>query len=344
MSVRIVNWLLTRRCNLRCEYCGIVRDRGIKVLPRLSHYKENEITTERVINLLNKFRTYNPNIFHIFYGGEPFLRGDLGSIIKHCNESDIQYTIISNCTNDVRGKILRVMDEADGFRGITGSIDPIILDEPSDSQIQLKSAAAFKLLTGLTLYVKDVVAEVTMTKDTVSKTYDLIKLLSSGGIYTSLTAIDISKNDMYDFSAITNENQLIKENDELKLLFYKLMLDDKVLIHMKNEILPQLFQHISSTYDCKVEETLHNLTIDADGCVRTCLRIRGLATPLSINDRNLFRISHGYASDEATLNGYLFETLKEDRRDFCKGCNHTCMMMSKYIEDHEEESNKILDH
>jgi MoaA/NifB/PqqE/SkfB family radical SAM enzyme len=347
MSVRIVNWLLTRRCNLKCDYCGIVRDTNCKEwkgLPSISYYKDNEITADRVITLLNKFRTYNPDIFHIFYGGEPFLRGDLGYIIRYCNRSDIDYTIISNCTNDVRGKILRVMDEVGGFKGITGSIDPVVLQEPDNSQIQLKSAAALKFLTGIVMYVKDVVAEVTMTKDTVKQTYDLIKMLSDVGIYTSLSAIDISKNDMYDFSAIKDKNQLVEQTIELKELFYKLMLDESLLIHMKHQILPTLFNYIDSSYNCEVEKTLHNLTIDADGSVRTCLRIKGVHTPTAINDRNLFNRTHGFSEDTFSLNPYLFKSIADDRENFCKGCNHTCMMMSKYVEDHENEANKIIDH
>lgn len=342
--VRIVNWILTRRCNLKCEYCGIVRDRKDERLLPLSHYKDNEITTERVINLLNEFRTYNPDIFHIFYGGEPFLRGDLGYIIKHCNNHDINYTIISNCTDDVRGKILRAMDEADGFKSITGSIDPIVLAEPCNLHSQMKSAAAIKFLHGMKMYVDDVVAEVTMTKDTVQYTYGLIQMLSNMGIYTSLSAIDISKNYMYDFSSITNENELITENDELKILFYSLMLDRNLRIHMKDEILSKMFYHISSDYDCRVEKTIHNLTIDADGAVRTCLRMRGQYTPAALSDRNLFLRSHGFAEDGIQLNSYIFKSLIKDRKKFCQGCNHTCMMMSSYIDEHENESKKILKH
>jgi len=336
--VRIVNWILTRRCNLRCDYCGIVKVRGEE---RISHYKKNEIPAERVITLLNKFKTYNPDIFHIFYGGEPFLRGDLSDILKFCNENDIYYTIISNCTPDIQPKILRVMDEVGGFRGFTGSVDPVMLQEPTDSHTQLKSSAAFGFLMQMKNYVDDVVAEVTMTKDTLDKTYDLIKMLSSGGIYTSLTALDINKNYLYDFSAYSATCRLIKESRKSKELYWNIMADETLLIHMKDEVLPMLFRYISSDYNCENEKTIHNLTIDSDGKVRTCLRIRGNMMPNHINDKNLFLIN---VNSEYYLNPFIFHCMEYDRYYWCQGCNHTCVMMSNYIEYREGSSNKILDH
>lgn len=336
--VRIVNWILTRRCNLRCEYCGIVKVAGDRTI---EYFKKNEISTERVITLLNKFIKYNPNIFHIFYGGEPFLRGDLSNIIKFCNENDILYTIISNCTSDIKPKIIKVMNDVGGFRGFTGSIDPILLMNPAEGHSQLKSAAGFKFLMWMKNHVKDVVAEVTMTKENMEYTYDLLKLLSNGGICSSLTAIDVNKNYTYDFSAYSDTNRLIKDSLKLKELYHKIMTDDSLLIHMKDEIIPTLFRYISSDYNCEMEKSIHNLTIDADGSIRTCLRMRGHHMKDHYSDRNILRECVDGSYD---LNYYVSAHMKYDREENCKGCNHTCVMMSNYINYHNNEQNKILDH
>ena len=338
IMIRIVNWLLTRRCNLKCEYCGIVKV-GSSEGKSISYYKKNEISTERVIALLDKFRTYNPNVFHIFYGGEPFLRGDLSDILKFCNETDINYTVISNCTDDIQPKILKVMRECGGFKGFTGSVDPSILMEPDNSNSQLKSTAAFTFLYKMVKYCDDVVAEVTLTKKTIDKTYDLVRLLSSAGITSSLTAIDINKTIGYDFSAYSAKKHLIKESKKTKELYKQLIEDDTLLIHMKDVILPRLFNHFGSDFDCKMEEGLHNLTIDADGSLRTCLRMRGFFMG-ELDDRiALFmKDPHGYE-----LNPRMQDRFNQDKRLYCRGCNHTCVMMSKYVNDSENHG-RILNH
>jgi len=335
--VRIINWLLTRRCNLSCEYCGIIKVGGVK---RISHLKKNEISADRVITLLDKFRTYNPDIFHIFYGGEPFLRGDLSDILKFCNERDINYTVISNCTPDVQPKILKVMKDIGGFRGFTASVDPSILAEPTESQSQSKSSSGFHFLMRMKHYVKDVVAEVTMTRPTLGHTYDLIKMLSQVGIHTSLTAIDINKNYNYDFSAYSAESRLIKQNRYLNTVYDSIMADDTLLIHMKDIIVPKLFKHIQSDYDCELEKSRHNLTIDADGTMRLCLRVRGHFTE-SYNDKDILLMEEPYGY---LLNPGFNSAIQDDKRSLCRGCNHTCMMMSKHVDDHEEDRNKIIDH
>lgn len=334
--VRIVNWLLTRRCNLRCEYCGIIKNGGVK---HINYFKENEITTERVIKLLYKFRTYNPNIFHIFYGGEPFLRRDLSDILKFCNDNGINYTVISNCSPDIRPRIRNVLNRVGWLKGFTASVDPSVLYDPVNNHSQMKSSWGFEMLMQLKHYdVDDLVAEVTMTKKTLDKTYELIQLLSSAGIYSSLTAIDINHNYGYDFSAYSDRRHLIKDSKKLRKLYNDLMSDDNILIHMKNEILPELFKHISSDYDCEMAKSVHNLTIDADGRLRTCLRIVG-GRIQNINDHNIFN-KYG---DELVLHRDLQYLMGLDRISLCRGCNHTCVMMSKYI-DNNEDDDKLLNH
>jgi MoaA/NifB/PqqE/SkfB family radical SAM enzyme len=335
--VRIVNWLLTRRCNMSCEYCGIVKVGGQK---RISHFKKNEISTERVITLLDKFRIYNPSIFHIFYGGEPFLRGDLMDILRFCNDSEINYTVISNCSPDVQPKIMNVLKAIGWIKGFSASVDPSILTEPNDSHSQMKSSWGFHFLMKMKNYVDDVVAEITMTRPTLGHTYDLIKMLSSVNIHSSLTAIDINKNYNYDFSAYASETRLLKHNKYLDSVYEQIMSDDSLLIHMKDIVVPQLFRHIDSTYDCKLEDGIHNLTIDADGSIRLCLRINGHVSQNDFNDSNvLHKIGpYGYV-----LNPQLEYGMELDKASFCKGCNHTCVMMSKYIND-TDDSRRITEH
>ena len=83
-KVHIVSWLLTRRCNLRCSYCRIVRNykKMPEEYPQTSHYRKNEMSTDDVIHGLKGFKNHNPDAFHILYGGEPLLRTDLPDIVQ----------------------------------------------------------------------------------------------------------------------------------------------------------------------------------------------------------------------------------------------------------------------
>lgn len=301
----------------------------------ISYFKKNEITTDRVIKLLDKFRTYNPKIFHIFYGGEPLLRRDLSDIIKYCNESDIDYTIISNNTPDIRDRIMKLINDVGVIKGFTGSVDPN-WNSADGSHTVLKSASGMENLITMKKYVNDVVAEVTMTRETVDQTYDLLKRLTTEGIYASLSAVDVSKNKYYDFSALYDPEFLIQQSEKLNNVFSQIINDTKLLLHMR-EILPILQKHISSNYDCRAEDGLHNLTIDADGSLRACLRMRGRLTPNAIKVQHIFNY-------DGCIDSIVKHLIAADKYIYCKGCNHTCVMMSKYIDSFPDLENKIKDH
>lgn len=334
--VRIVNWLLTRRCNLKCEYCGIVDNR------KCSPFRGNEISTRKVIATLEKFQKYNPDIFHIFYGGEPFMRSDLIDILRFCNESNINYTVISNCTVEIQPKIREALDALGEIKSLSGSVDPSILMEYDETDSQRKSSSAFLFLTEMKNYINDVVAEVTMTKKNVEHTYNLIKLLTSAGIYTSLTAIDVNKSFMYDFSRYSSNDHLLRfSTKKVKKVFDDIMFDDTLLIHMKKEILPVLFLHINSTYDCELEKELHNLTIDSDGILRTCLRMKTYSRWRFVDPTSVIHVDSLFAenSNDIFLSAETYNTIRSNKMAFCKGCNHTCVMMSKFAENQSKIKN-----
>jgi hypothetical protein len=78
--------------------------------------------------------------------------------------------------------------------------------------------------------------------------------------------------------------------------------------------------------DCKIEKSLHNVTIDADGSVRLCLRIRGTETPSLVNMKDLLDSS-------GQINGVAHKLIARDKEKYCELCNHTCLLMSKIIDD-----------
>jgi MoaA/NifB/PqqE/SkfB family radical SAM enzyme len=327
--IRIVNWLLTRRCNLNCDYCAIVKDYHEKPpeYPDMKHYIKNEMDTATVINSLLKFRHHNPNCFHIFYGGEPLLRKDLAEILKICNRHGIHYTVISNNTEEIQPLIKKLIDEVNEIKGFTASIDPILVDEQTQLSHRLKkSQQGFEFLLKMKEICKDVVAEVTVLREDQHLIYKLVEKLSSYGINSDITFVDIAKNQYYDFSNISSESSLVQRSPELAYQLMEILADDSLDIHMKNYLLPETYKILPSNMDCKIEDDLHNVTIDADGSVRLCLRIRGIYTPSYCNVLDLI-------DSEGKINNVVHNLIKEDKFQFCQLCNHTCQLMSKYIND-----------
>jgi MoaA/NifB/PqqE/SkfB family radical SAM enzyme len=328
--IRIANWLLTRKCNLNCEYCAIVQnyEKKPRKYPDMKHYYKNEMKTEYVLKGLYKLKQHNPDMFHIFYGGEPLLRKDLYEIINFCNDHKIHYTIISNNTEEIRPHIKNLIDKVnDRIEGFTASVDPVFHDEKESGEDRVrKSVLGLENLINMKVYVRDVVAEITAMKHNYIHLYDLLKELSKYEINGDVTFIDIAKTPFYDFSNITDENLLVHQTAQLADQFEKIMKDNSLDVHMKEILIPAMWDCLPSNMDCEIDQSLHNISIDADGTIRLCLRIRGIYTPSLINLDNLL-------TSDGDINMAAHAAIKKDKRELCLKCNHTCQLMSKYIEE-----------
>jgi MoaA/NifB/PqqE/SkfB family radical SAM enzyme len=289
----------------------------------------------KIIDGLKLLKTHNPKMFHIFYGGEPFLRElpDLISIVKFCHENDIEYTFISNCTEKAEERVFKLIENIGSLKGFTASIDLLDRINPSDVDISLKSRKGLSVLEKLKEggKVQDIVAEITVTNRNVLYLYEIVNYLSLRGITSDITFVDISKTPYYDFSNVKNEMDLVNRTSELAEQFQKLYDDHTLLIHMKENLLVDIWHMLPSNMNCKIDKNLHNITIDADGSIRLCLRIRGVYTPSLNNIKNLF-------SNKGEITQTLKNSISKDKSDFCKLCNHTCHLMSLII----DKDNKSL--
>ncbi len=333
--IRIVNWLLTRKCNLKCEYCAIVKNYDNKPAeyPDMKYYHFNEMDTDSIIESLRKFKFHNPDIFHIFYGGEPMLRKDLPDIINYCNSQDIHYTIISNNTPEVQPMILNLLEKTGRVEGFTASVDPVFNEKSEDDRV-IKSVHGLKNLISLKKHVSDVVAEITVMKHNVAYLYDLVRQLTDEGINSDITFIDIAKNQYYDFSNITDHNLLVPPSAKLAEQFSMIM-DQNLDVHMKDILLPAMWDNLPSNMDCEIDKNLHNISIDADGTIRLCLSIRGSKTPQNISIQNLL-------NDDGEINNLVNLTINEDKKAMCELCNHTCHIMSWTIDQMDSSSDDLV--
>lgn len=333
-KIQIVNWLLTRRCNLRCEYCRLIRNYKNKPLiyPDITYYSKYEMRTNNITYGLERLKKHNPDCFMIFYGGEPTLRDDLYQIVNYCNENDIHYTIISNNINEKKTEEL--LSKVDYVQGYTASIDPIIYISGQNSDIAKKSIQGIQKLTELKDKIRDVVAEITVTNDNLVYLYPLVKELTNRGINSDITFVDIAKSEFYDFSNIENRDILVQQTKELKEIIDRII-SEKLNVHMRETLLPMIYENLPSQFDCGLDRDFHDMCVDADGSLRLCLRIRGLVMPYRYN-------VHSILNDDGTINSEINKFVKMDKDSYCKGCNHSCYMMSKMISDNEETSNNLI--
>lgn len=70
-----ISWMVTRKCNLRCLYCG-------------GGVEEEELNTSDILLLIKELRK-NGARFISFTGGEPLLRDDIGEIIDFAAKNSI---------------------------------------------------------------------------------------------------------------------------------------------------------------------------------------------------------------------------------------------------------------
>ena len=334
-KIQIANILLTQRCNLKCDYCDIVKDYSGKPeeYQDMKYYADNELDANGWIEIIRRLKLNNPMVFVIFYGGEPFLYKELSPIIQYCHDADIIYTIITNNTDGVQNKIKELRENLkEPIRGFTSSVDPILVrSDPTIDDRYRKSSAAFQRLglIKITGVAKDVVAEITVDNESVSDLYSLVSMLSRNGIYSSITMIDPKKNMYYDFSGTTDTSQLVGKTSELRKQFDKIINDESLLVHIPT-MLDKLFDGLPAEMDCNIHKDIHNVTISPDGRLRLCLRIRGTSTPElefgeAINENGVIRLE-------------LNQMMYNDHMAYCRKCNWTCMLMSKYYTD------QVIDH
>lgn len=323
-TIQIVSWILTRKCNLKCSYCSVTRNyKGIPdEYPKMNHYFKNEMSTEYVIDILGRLKLHNPDCFHIFYGGEPLLRTDLPEIIQFCNDNDIHYTIITNNSDEVQPMLDHLLSNTSHITGLTSSVDPLVVTSDSNGDRYKKCIAGFNRLVEYKGIIKDLVAEITVDNRNIEHLYDLVAMLTNMGINSDITFIDIAKTPYYDFSNVTDISMLVENNDIVKHEIQRII-DDRLDVHMAATLLPIIIKDLPSEMDCELEKDVHNMTVDADGTVRLCLRLRGVSTPRISADSYIFK--------NGRLNPMLKENITKDKSKYCRGCNWTCIRMSQLL-------------
>lgn len=337
VKVNIVNCLLTRKCNLNCSYCQISGNINTPIrpgeYPNSLYYYKNEQDADWWIHTLTRIWMHNNDVFFILYGGEPFMRWEmLADLVLHLNKIGAHYTIISSCNEGIKRNIYSFFDKVTRIEGFTASIDPGFWLKNAGSREEMRDDESYKSNTGYNTLkelmrqglVRDPVAEITCDKDTIFHLHETIRRLTKDGIVSDITMIDVAKNNYYDFSNITNPDNLVHPTPEVLAVFDGIIKDDTLLVHMKDHLLPRIFKSLPAEMDCEIEKGIHNITIDSDGAVRLCLRIRG---------RHSIKFQADEMFNDVGEVGEKYQDLHDamiaDKETLCKDCMWSCMMMSK---------------
>lgn len=323
----IVNWILTRKCDMRCSYCNIIKNST-----KYNSCLEKEISYDNICNMLLRLKKYNSDCFNIFYGGEPTLWKKLPELISFCNKNKINYTVVTNMSERSYSKIKEILQE-NVINSLSFTIDPIIFDENANKQDDryIKSKRAFGLIEEFreNKKVKELVAEVVADNNNIRLIHKLVEELTKRKVWTDFTVIEVPLNEYYDFASVQDYDLTVKPTTEninvITKLYEKAEKGEFMMIGHK--ALPVLASILPQHYICNLNKNLSVITIDSDEHLRLCYRIKG-TNAQTIHMFDLVLESGLVQTDKLT---YIKEAFSKDKKFYCFGCAWTCSMFGDLI-------------
>jgi len=276
--IRQVCWFMTRKCNLRCSYCKVWKNRR----PKQLNTKESKL-------LLDKVAELDPEIL-IFFGGEPTIRPDFNELVKYANDLGIDYAIITNGTNDIDYSICK---------NITCSVDIVPKKHIKHSKsIELKSHKGYStLLSAKRAGVPDVVGNMIIHKESYEYIPDLIRLLSKQNIWSIVGYVHSGTWNDWEFRTDCHAMMLNKkEIDWISQELLKLKNNSNILLHNVKEYFKLLPKHYDYSWKCGGD--IEYLAVDEDGTIMACPDYRGKRCPNhSIFDLDLQQLQKDWQKD-----------------------------------------------
>jgi organic radical activating enzyme len=296
-KIERVHTFITRKCNLNCEYCRIALSRFDSYLFRPApdykneiYYKNNEVDFDYWIRFFDRLYKHNPECEVYITGGEPFIEIDnLIKIVKHLNNLGTDYTICTSAQLEVQKNIHKLFKEVETVNSIMFSIDPypphtfenisktlnkidINDDEKYKSYMGYKTALDIKDKYN----IKTLKAEIVCDIKTIQNLENTIKRLSENNICSYIVLMDKESNQYYDYSNVMITQEMVKPNIVTLSLFERLS-KSEYNIYRKDDLSKLYIKEvIQNGIDCKLESKLKNISVDSDGTLRLCTRIKGV--------------------------------------------------------------------
>ena len=127
----VVVWNVTQRCNLRCVHCySRSEDKSY----------ENELSTDEGLTLIDDLASFGSPVI-LFSGGEPLIRPDILTLIRHATKSGLRAVLSTNGTLIDERMSLALKDIGlsyvgisldglekvhDSFRGVKGTFEKVL--------------------------------------------------------------------------------------------------------------------------------------------------------------------------------------------------------------------------
>ncbi|MBI5682842.1 MAG: radical SAM protein [Deltaproteobacteria bacterium] len=302
---------LTRQCNLKCQYCKIIKTE----LPQ-------ELSTDQWIEVFNILEGLGIRFINIA-GGEPTVVDGLGKLIRHLNNTSMEYSIVSNSVfND---KKLKEMVDA-GLKAYVASID-VIGGKNNELHDLKKSSAGMKMLKRLkALGVPYLCANIVISGTNISNVADVVKCLCDDGIWVNICPVIWGKGDNWDKIDIADKNyRLMDEHRErLKGITEEILAMKRqgaTILPTESYIkgIPDFGVDLNwKCFSCKDASAPPRLTIDADGGLMNCINVRGKVAQMF----TIFDIR-----DKGNYQRFKDEWWKEAKD--CSGCYWSTMVMAK---------------
>lgn len=251
--IRQVVIYLTRRCNLRCEYCYI------------PNTPSKELTAEEICKIIDFTDKHIKPEMIIFFGGEPLIRNDIEDIINCANQTGTHYTVITNGT-------IKKYDVIKKMKSLTLSIDFLPWQVSAEitkkiPEIVKKSKAAFELLNEVLKYdLPEIMVSTIVTKYNVSYLPEIVEWMSQKGVWVIPGIVHTVRNNNFTFRGEIDLNL----NKQQAIWMADKMIEMKkagYLIHNVEEYFKNLPTYFDFSWKCNI---LDYLIINSDGHLLAC--------------------------------------------------------------------------
>lgn len=259
-----VEFLLTRKCSLSCDYC-LIRDS--------SSLQGSEMEFGSIIEMLKIVANNWPGAPVILFGGEPTERDDLPNIIRVADAMKIKTVVISNSRRVLRDKPYRERLIDAGLENWSTSFDSLEATQVVDRSCLMKSQAGFEALKMFRdeYGLRDLVTCVTVTRYNIEALPDIVTKLTGEGIWSIFTPLQIG-GPGYEYSR-GNEDHLpsLAQIRRIAPWMKRLALSGNYLMHNDPEWFDTWEEEFhTQSWRCNDKALL---TVDADGYLRYCVDI-----------------------------------------------------------------------
>lgn len=199
-------WEITYRCNFKCRYCNIWRNKD---------NKQDELTLEEIKSVIDQLDKIGV-IWITFTGGEPLLKKELPEILNYCAKKGI-ITLVNDNGSLLKQKLPELED-------VLNSIS-ISIDSPNE-EINDKIRGvkgAFKTALSAAVKSKDLIRTIinmTVTAESLNSIDEMTVLCKNNGLKVMFTPVSIIPNEGYEKS----EANSVLVNPQI---FYKKVFDLK---------------------------------------------------------------------------------------------------------------------